>query len=812
MFYEEVILERCNRTSLNGKDRIVIRPTSKTQLVLGTNSSGKSSLLELGFSPIPPDPHNFDKPGFWSVRFNHKGRSYYETAEYGEKSSRYAFYVDGGENLNRGGTITMQLELIKQYLSYDKELHSFLTGNPKFRFTAMDAKRRQHWIAKFSANDFTYAFDRYNSYKRQANEAVKIVKYLKNELAEAKGRLLNENDLAILRRNADELHQTLELLMLEPRCTDPVIDVDRIGRDIDQLVDKFARYGTAEYPDTAKASSLNNLSDLKVELELHLSALEGELSVRAQRLTECEQRKGRADELAKTSPAVLATNIREMKEYLSTLPELQTGIHDSLLVPSGRLAVDLRLCLAELPSERRNESEATVLQETVYQAQIRLGRVTTLLESIKQQADYIHKCEEVECPDCHSRFKPGIKPGELAEIQQRIANGEQLKAEQAEQLRELEVQLADIVATINAYRTLDDLRNQYQRSHSGLFSYFDQFGWKELGKQLGEKLALYDRDVKVAHERRTIVDQIDSLERALQTARIEAGELANASDEYQTAFTAYTTLHQKIVETKARKQRLQTAYMKMEAWDNMMLDCDQAYDSVKQQVISFINRTATNMVDNIIREVKKKIGVHEAALSENDTYQMLAKDLEIKLERMELRKEAFTILTEEMSPKAGMIAEQISEQMSTILRTPNDIIESVWGYSLSISQGEIGEGDLDYNFPMMVEGTPRPDISAGSSSVKDIVDQAMRLTGYVCMDLTDYPLWIDELGGTFDPAHQQNLIPFLKGLIDDPRFSQVLMISHSLDGQTSFPGAEVIILDDRNIKFPYKYNEHVEFS
>lgn len=811
MFYEEIILHRCNRTALNGKDHVVIRPTSKTQLILGTNGGGKSSLLEIGFSPLPPDPSDFFPGGYWSVKFHHKGRSYHCTADYGDKNT-YTFSVDGGENLNKGKTITVQRELVKQYLNYDKELHNFLLGISKSRFTMMDSRERQKWIAKFSANDFTFAFDRYNHYKRQANAQDKVLKYLRSELSAAKTRLMDADDIAAMRLRAKELHETLDVLIREPKSTNDPIDAFAILSDLDRTIDKIGEWLGTEFPSTEGVSNMTALSQLKIDCETQLNTLLGELNVRSQRLAECESRLERALKSLQYSPEDLEQSLTKYVGQLEALPALTSGLHESLLVPAGQLAVALRQAVSELPSEKRTEGDLIGLRESKAQLEIRANRVSALLDTLTQQADYIHKCEEVECPDCHSKFKPGIKPGELEELRARIIKGEELDREHTTRLAQMEEELSDMVATVHSYQQLDAIRTTFQQSHVGFFAYIDQFGWKDHGKQINEKIAIYERDVKINIERSKLMKTIDNISAALAEARAEVGGLETYRSDYNQAMEAYTSLHEEIQKVKFRKQRIEGAYVKMQQWETVAQDCERAYESIRQDLIRYTNSLGDEMVDDLIRKTKNSLGVLEAALNENDTYEMLAKDLENKITKVAVEKDAFSLIANELCPKTGLIAEQINLQLGGILGSVNHGIDSVWGYSLNISHGDVGENEVDYKFPMSVEGTPRPDISAGSSSIKDIVDQMFRLTGYSAMDLSDYPLYLDELGGTFDPAHRHNLIPFLKGLIDDPRFSQVLMISHSLDGQTAFPGAEIIILDDRNINYPHKYNTHVEFS
>src|SRR5690606_19588412 len=150
----------------------------------------------------------------------------------------------------------------------------------------------------------------------------------------------------------------------------------------------------------------------------------------------------------------------------------------------------------------------------------------------------------------------------------------------------------------------------------------------------------------------------------------------------------------------------------------------------------------------------------------------------------------------------------------SIVDRMNRNINRIWGYNLTVMGCDAGNGDLDYRFPMYAVAKENMinDVSEGSESQVDIVNQAFRLVVYKFFRLHGYPLYIDELGSSFDEVHRHNLVPAIKELIEDDLFSQVLIISHYTDGQGSYPNAQQIVLDPSHLSIKVDRNDHVTIS
>ena len=96
-------LKGYTRLSLNHIDSLEYTPVAKTQVIIGTNGSGKSSLL-YELSPMPSHHRMYDH-GYKQITIEHKGSTYVLTSDF-TKGKSHSFIKDGIE-LNPGvGTYT----------------------------------------------------------------------------------------------------------------------------------------------------------------------------------------------------------------------------------------------------------------------------------------------------------------------------------------------------------------------------------------------------------------------------------------------------------------------------------------------------------------------------------------------------------------------------------------------------------------------------------------------------------------------------------------------------------------------------------
>lgn len=778
-------------------------------MILGTNGSGKSTLMRIGFTPIPPDPKDFHKGGRWEVDIFDKGHRYELKAVFEDKNF-YSFIKEGKE-LNPGHTVTVQHALVREHFNYAPDLHAFLTGESKFLFTTMGPQLRRDWIAKFSQADFSYAFAQYNKFRKGWSKAQSVSEFLQKRINEETQRLMVEDDLAKMRDKLKELQQEVAELMRIPPSGASAYNEYELKEQLETTVQDIECFLNQEYPDVPKSGEdrfeeqLDKLGKRKAELTGRYHAI-------GENVAACEQKLRRIEALMDNDPEKLEMTRKELLKAIEQLPARSLDIPATLLSPQSRVIQELRYAIADLPDAYVTSDELIELNNVLTTMKGRLVKANALMDSIVQQIGHIERCAEVSCPACNTTFKPGVNPGELEALRGREKNGRALIQSSEKELTETQEKFDESNQVFKAYRELDRIKDKYRDEAYGLFSFIDHCGGMQLGRGLGEKLALYEKEVANNEMRVSLNTKLESIMAALDQYKQESGNYSSIRKEYDDAVAEYSKLQREREEITRQELDLKKRIEYGRRYDEMYhrRECD--YETFVQRLKDFVNVQGDGLISEMIKKTQTTIGIMSNAIAENDLVESLIHDFEIQLEKSKVQEEAYKRLTEAMSPKNGIIAEQIARQIGAIVGAVNQMIKRVWGYPLQLQVGDLDGGDLDYKFPMIVDGIFRKDIVEGSDSMKEIVDRAFVMTSYYSLDLIDYPLFLDEPGRTFDAVHSQNLIPLIKDLVDGGRFSQIVIISHDQDCQTAFPNSETIILDDRNIQYPHPYNEHVEFA
>jgi ABC-type hemin transport system ATPase subunit len=91
-----------------------------------------------------------------------------------------------------------------------------------------------------------------------------------------------------------------------------------------------------------------------------------------------------------------------------------------------------------------------------------------------------------------------------------------------------------------------------------------------------------------------------------------------------------------------------------------------------------------------------------------------------------------------------------------------------------------------------------------SSGQSDVIDLAVSLVVMAQMGLENYPLFLDEVGASFDEKHQDNLMLFIKKLVMTNKCSSVFMISHYASQHGGFNSVDVNVINGDNIRLFHK--------
>ena len=154
---KEIILNGYDRFFLNNIESITYAPKQKFQLILGSNGSGKSSLLS-ELNPLPINKTDFRENGFKEITKEKNGSTFVLKSTINKNS----FKKDNIE-LNPGGTKKVQLNLIREYFNLTPRYNNVVLGIEKL--TTMSTNDRKQYLREMSTVDYAYGIYLYNSLK-----------------------------------------------------------------------------------------------------------------------------------------------------------------------------------------------------------------------------------------------------------------------------------------------------------------------------------------------------------------------------------------------------------------------------------------------------------------------------------------------------------------------------------------------------------------------------------------------------------------------------------------------------------------------
>lgn len=827
MFISEMVLHRCKRFYLKGIDTLRINPGLKTQIILGTNGSGKSSLLKVGFTVLPSDKDDFEKGGYKFVRVLHNGRNYALRSEYSGKAMSHSFIIvdENGEEeeLNEGHTGAVQRELVREHFGMTSELHNVLTG--QLKFTDMTAIQRREWITLLSSADFDYVIKLHGRIKRAVRDTNAVIKHLSGRLVSETTKKIDDETFQTLRQQSADvysklmrLHQVSRRDGLAPTFSYYERQYHELLSDIDGLLQR-TKYLKGSAPGVVKDTDNESVAELKDSLKSRVQMLEAALQEVSERHHEIDKQLHDLTELEDINPKELAellvatcdqrqeliAKIRSGVEYhrlptheycFATINEVMNLLHDV------NIKDDTYLDRAMYVTKQRELADH---QNNMMKGQSRIGELEYRLE-------HIRNCQSTQCPNCNHSFKEGVSGNEEDEIKSSLQKGYDFRNKMQEKIDTLGTWLQEANTVGESLYNLQQIRDR-NPDLEALWEVINRNGGWRTGRGLIPTCTMFMGDVKVNM-------QITDIDRELKSLREREAALAKMDKSGHLREVA-NSLGDRVVDLKTHLLDARTTLKEVEQFHARMAEAREISKTIELGMTRLgelmDNMTRFVAVEEVEAQVKRhqvQLGMLEQSLAEAEVQMGIINDLNRSLEDARSEEEALIQLERLLSPKDGIIAEQIMVFINTFIAGINDVIAKVWGYNLALDTCNLEGGELDYKFPIYVHSADNviPDIKYGSDSQVDIVNQAFILVVYKFLELQHFPLYLDELGRTFDEVHRLNLTLAIKELIDDDTYSQVFFISHSFESQNSYPNSQLVVIDDSHVSLKRSYNEHVEIT
>lgn len=828
MYLRLVRLTRYKRLMLANIQSLEWTPTKNLMLIIGSNGSGKSSLLA-ELSPLPSHHSQFEKGGSKTVHCSYKGSTYELNSVYDKGTGHHSFIRDGVE-LNEGRTYQIQLDLVNQeFNGLDDEIQDMLTGRTKF--TQLPVNKRREWLTRMSPVDLSFAFHllaRINEAgKAQKNVVDHLTKRLSNEnidmldaseitrLSQERSRLTDRvNELfkhrnpatkqawahnGAAREELDAIMQSAKSLLREyPRLTDTMRvrnegEFSRIANDrlakiqasqavIDRLIEELEMV-KATTPDQVEKVSPEDVQELRDRLNEHKDCIRRAKSV-------CENYQG----IYPLSPvgvfgdprAKLEDAFNRAYEIILTIPENETGGFSTL-------------------NAREHRDQLTA-------AKTKLRSIEEFIASTMRRIATLKGCEHVQCTNCSHTFVPGVDPLDIPRLEEKLRNATAAESTVSAEIKRIE----EYLERFTEYAGFVNTFQQIARDHKDL-----ELVWSALISEGGlyrnprlaatgfvawhsAQAALVEVEINLEHAKR--------IEARLQA--IEAMDFDAAGFMQQRASKLEAEIHEMLIAQEAVRAQAE-AYVRsgteIQQYVINVTKLIRSYEKWRERSIAHAEWLMDQAFSNEIDATHLQLATVGNQLREAER-----RDTEIKLleETVDDASDAykdFQLLAKAMSPKGGLIGQYLFGFLQGVTQLVNTVIDEVWTYPMEVLPSKMDREDLDYKFPLRVQSgaVEAADIALGSDSQCEIVNFAFRIAKMKFMGFDDFPLYLDEFGRTFDEQHRTNLVPFISRLIELGQFQQIFYISHDLTTYGGFNQAEVVVLDPKNVTVPEAYNKNL---
>ena len=823
----ELRLEGYLRMKLNHIETFHYTPNAKTQIILGTNGSGKSSLIH-ELSPLPALHRNYSAGGKKVIKIEHNG-SFYELSSNFEKGQTHSFIRDGVE-LNPGtGTYTVQLDLVQKYFGITPKIHELALGVR--RFHQMSIGERREWFTLLSDSNYDYAISVYNKLKEKLRDVSGAIKIAKKKLSLETNKIFSDEDMRALEFKCQSLYDAV-IVLQENRMPEEA--------RLEDLEDERLQILSAIEDKNSQIRSLlrniypqfDNVSELSNQIE-HLSNDNKRCELLA---AQFYQDHVKTNEQFQTAQKVRQQSLEELKQDIQKLENTISGLRASYKLKLPEVAEPMQV-IAQIDSVHHwLGSILDVLQEHKSKG-INFEVKNTLflsLQTIKENLErdrysvqkyngvLIHlnglkNKDQIECPNCHHQWINGFDQSLYDKTSQ---SAELLNAQIAENVKKYKSLEDDINAAQEYLQAREQFTNMVRSNQ--LMEHFWDYLLKENvlendPSNIPYLLSLYQIDLETQQDVIKLTDQVKRKNLLIQQM------LENNGLDYDYILRTKEELETKIVELQDYKR---IVFKQLKSAQALFTDTQVLREASEQlkTLVSDYDQHGTLMMEShrrrayndMLRALQSQLARHETQLQEAKNFQKTIKDIETQIVTMEGEERCLKALTKELSPSEGLIAEGLFGFSRLFIQQMNHFIKRIWSYPLIVQPCELGTDgvlDLDYKFPVVVDTADnvRKDISEGSSAMQEVIDLAFKITAMKALKLDNYPLFLDEFGSTMDPAHKAATIQLINSIMEQDHFTQLFMISHDAVQYGALSNTEVTVISTENMMLPKDavYNRNV---
>lgn len=790
-------------------------------IILGRNGFGKTSLMRQ-LTMYPPDNADY-LPGGYKESHHVIGKDTYILKSSTGKSSEHSF-VHNGKELNDGGTLSAQRELVKIHSGVTPSLTAVITGlDVRDLFTTLSAARRKEFLMSVNPNDTSYGVKVYDRLKSSLNALKGGLKTQRQRLVVEEGRL---SQLAAL--DPDKLNE--EIRIMDDQIKNALIihgelqniqhqDITDLRTEIGNIISFLIganysvkhSYSTLLQMKEQNEGTFDYYKKREITLSTQLTELTSQLSgldLNNNNLDSYRQR-------LMTNQNAIYLNQGELETLLSRYDD--HPLFDEIKEDTNFFHIaDEMISILHTVHRARDEYITSAKYQaklgSLNELKIEYDNKTAQANEIRHTLNHFNKADAVNCPKCEHKFKIGFENIDLPKLKQTLLG---LDERIGVLKKDIELVTDYVDSNIGWYESMMGLlryarRTEYSAFISQAISTYD-VGKKDISVLIDLiRSTVLIADVKktltvLEEENTNVAAQIKFLESSnvellFKRAAWVERELASVQKSANRVTKTIEGINDQIgtiILDEQRRDRL--GYLMEELEEKVFNNSKNKIRKRIADVINELNPRKNQLVSNLIR-----------AESLNSVIQSI-KD---NISDMERREKHTALLLDGLSPTKGYIGYLMMDFLKSVIANVNAIIQPIWTSRLSVlncsTSKDEDDVDLTYNFPLISGASDKvsKDIGEGSGGEREIINFAFRLVlrrylGERC----SIPLMMDEVGVAFDELHKGRFSAYIAEQWRLDKLPQTFMISHNYKEYASHADANIIALNTDGLRVGFEVNK-----
>ena len=821
MYIKNIVLYGYLRLLQNGITYASYTPKEKMQLIIGSNGSGKSSLLK-ELTPLPALRNEFTPDGYKIVTIEHNGKEYILRSRFGQ-AHPYNFMV-GDNELNTAGTFQTQKELVLQHFNVTFEIYEFLLGQTSF--TQYSPSERRRWLTMLSHVDYDYALKVYQNIKDQHRDIVGALKLAKARLVTHESQILSETDIQGLKDVISKDRETIESLLVfktHGMYHDQLrYEQKGLTCELEALIDPLlaSLKSFRGWDDTLSLESLQHSIWKRDDYALKNSAHQEKYTELDYTLTQLQ--KSNIEEDGDIDKRLLL--LLDEKKKVIDKRRFSFTIEDPVAMSraidtSQEILTHIFHSLPENSNRKYSKDTYSILQEEHVSLS---NQLKELLESSNKLSADIKVMEHykehsaTECPECHHTWIIGYDEDIYQKLLFNLDSVENNIKLVSSNLSEITTKITSIKEYIELYKTYISIKQNWP-----ILNIF----FEELDKQnillerptYGTTLLQQFRDELEIIDTLSKIDiQIEEYHTLKSLAALNRNEniesLKNQREEHAINIKIYNEEITKLdreIDHYRKDQKLSTD-IKTRLSNGLSL-FDKINSLTDQEITLLKNQT----INDLVQGLKLCISENENKLHTALTIAQSIEDIKLQIGELESKEKDYKVLQSVLSPTEGIISESITGFINTFTEQVNSIIKQIWSYPLEVlpcSLEKENHDELTYRFPVRVKNTdkPIPDIKRVSAGMIEVIDLSFKIVAMKYLGLSHFPLYLDEFGKGFDAHHRHIAMQVITNLLTQSDFTQIFLISHHESSYGSLRNTDINVMCSENVVVPDIHSNQLE--